>query len=69
MAAFVPMVPNVMICAPYHHHIYARSTRAFRQAVVAEIQVDIRHGDAPGVQKPFKDERVFERITIVISSV
>jgi hypothetical protein len=34
----------------------------FVPAVVGIIKVDIRHGDATGIEKPLKDEAVFEWI-------
>ena len=63
MAARAPSVPKVMIWAtlsvPYFLAQYSIISRA---AVILEIQVDIRHGDAARVEEALEDQAVVERL-------
>ena len=65
MAALAAMVPKVMICATLVAAIFLGDVLDhFAAAAHAEIDIDIRHGDALRIQEALEEQIVLQRIHV-----
>ena len=65
IAAFAAMVPKVMICATFSRPYFSRDVVDHLTAPVhAEIDVDIGHRNALGIQKALKQQLVLQGINV-----
>ena len=65
IAAFAAMVPKVMICATLFAAVFSRDVVDHLAAPVhAEVDVDVGHGDAFGIQEALEQQFVLQRIDI-----
>ena len=66
-AALAAMVPKVMICETFSRPYFWRDVLDhFAAPAHAEIDIDIGHGHALGIQEALKDQVVLQRITSVM---
>ena len=65
IAAFAAMVLKVMICATWSRAVLARDVLDdLAAAVHAEVDIDIGHGDAFGVEEALEEQLVLEGIDV-----